>query len=123
MNVIEVTFEGEGKTIWTKRLWQYDRDQTILIKGLDVGDGDQVRVYYAFDAFNGPSQGVDGVKTEDGITAAIPDELLVHDDWRTNYIIMGFIVVVRPDSADTVANIVIPVGSWPKPIEETIPEP
>lgn len=96
------------------KVWQYDFGQTLLIEGLQT-IAEPVGVHFSVNENERTVTAVPGTVTEEGILAAIPDDLLRNNDIEHNYNLYVYIYKADSESGRTVASFVIPVLSGPRP--------
>lgn len=118
--MIDILFEPDAETMSVSGLWQYDEDQEVIIRGLDVPP--VVEVAFSLTEFVGSAIPEASYVDDYGAIHTVITNSLLWDETQTqNYIIYGFVRVTKGESAETIAKIKLKVKARPKSDGTDIP--
>lgn len=117
--MIEAVFTPGKNVLKVKGLFQYDYNQYMVIKGLELPS--VCRVDFSNEEREGQAKRQDCV-TEDGVSKAmIPNYLLWDEEQTEDYNIYAFVYVDDNNEGETVRKVIMPVVARPKPTDIDIP--
>lgn len=118
--LITVTFSKDSAPKISRKVWQYDRNQELIIKGLTCLDRTEtISVHLSTQSAGGVALEVPTTVQDDNtMVLDIPDTLLENGDTTENYKIYGFVYSVGVDCGRTVAAFSFPVNARSKPQDE-----